>query len=373
MIKIGTAEATDFKLGAIQVAQINVGTGKVWPAGYTYTLEIKSVNYSSAGNTVHATGSDSVEFECYYKKYRYGTLVETTTVVAIPSSTYFENRLDRLYFDYDNYKGTTVAASSAMSATLAYGAAPSITGTFSFAGNTSHNESTITPITLATSSVGASGATITYTGGVVSTKRVWSSGYEENLGTSDVNFSLPAYNSLVPTLAGYVNGYGKEIMIPSLTNNQTGGQSTYTFTSDSYNGTTVQIVITQASNGMHQTSQYVVWDPDNSEAYSPNINVPASPAGYVKFQVRRETSTTYDSGYNAGSTTSTINHSDYTYQAVAYAGGGCITNVGWWDSNYTLQANYSANTSGSMRVSGVIIVANDSSYNLALILNQPAA
>ena len=376
MIELGTREISAIDLGTRGISSIELGTAPVWPAGYHYTLTLKQVNYSSASNSVHASGSDYVTFTCYYRKVRSSdnTVLETNTVTASPSATYFKNTSGQLSFDVSTYYATTVSASSTKQVTLSYGSATPITATFSFSGNTKYDTASITPIILDSSVVSAGGGQVTYTGGDVTINRVWTSGYSERVtsGTA-AQFSLPAYNSSVSSITGYITSYTKTATINSLTNNQTGGQTNYVFTSDAYgdNGATVSVTVHQEKNGMHQSTDYAFWDPDNNVAYSQSgINIPASPAGYIKFEIVRATVTTWDSDYPGSTTTATVYHSDYTYQAVAYSGGGCITSIGWYDSLYILQANYSANTGSNTRISGIICTITSTSETLGLVVTQ---
>ena len=378
MIKVGTTPVIDFNVGGRGVAQIKISTTPVWPDGYYYALVFKSVSYSS-GNSVSAYHGDSyATFECYYKKVRSSddAVLETTTVTASPSAYAFTNVYDNLHFDYANYKGTAVPASSTTQVTLSYGAATPITATFSFGGNTSYDTASITPIVLDSSVVAAGGGQVTYTGGDVTISRAWTSGYSEQLSSGTAQFSNPAYNSSVSTVYGVITSYTKTATINSLANNQTGGQTYYSFTSDAYgdNGATVSVTVYQSTNGMHQTSSYAFWDPDNDEAYpQAGITIPASPAGYVKFEIARTTTTSWDSGYPSSTTGATIHHSDYTYSNDSVGTAQCITNIGWYDSLYVLQANYSANTGSGMRMSLIRCTANDQSFDMGLLVTQPGA
>lgn len=379
MIELGTSEITAIELGSNSISLIELGTDQVWPAGYHYTLTLKQTTYSSASGSVHASGSDYVTFECYYRKVRTSdnTVLETTTVTASPSATYFKNTNGHLSFDVSTYYATVVSASIMKEVTLSYGSAPSITESFSFSGNTSYDTASITPIVLDSSVVAAGGGQVTYTGGDVTISRAWTSGYSEQVSSGTAaQFSLPAYNSSAPSIAGYITSYTKTVIIDSLANNQTGGQTDYVFTSDAYgdNRATVQVTVHQEKNGMHQQEPvYRFWDPDNNVAYPlDGITIPASPAGSIFFEIVRATSTTWDSGYPGSTTTATVYHSDYTYQAVAYSGGGCITNIGYGDSLYILQANYSANTGTNQRISGIICTITSDSKTLGLVVTQPA-
>ena len=379
MIELGTSEITAIELGSTSISLIELGTDQVWPAGYYYTLTLQQVNYSSASNSVHASGSDYVTFTCYYRKLRSSddTVIETTSVTASPSATYFKNTSGKLSFDVSTYYATTVSASSSKQVTLSYGSASSITATFSFSGNTSYDTASITPIVLDSSVVAAGGGQVTYTGGDVTISRAWTSGYSEQVtsGTA-AQFSNPAYNSSVSTVYGVITSYTKTATINSLLNNQTGGQTYYSFTSDAYgdNGATVFVTVYQSTNGMHQTSSYAFWDPDNDEAYpQAGITIPASPAGYVKFEIARTTTTSWDSGYPSSTTGATIHHSDYTYSNDSVGTAQCITNIGWYDSLYILQANYSANTGSGMRMSLIRCTANDQSFDMGLLVTQPGA
>ena len=371
MITVGSAEIDDIKVGSVQIAQVNVASTQVWPTGYYYTLALKQVSYSS-GTRLLPTGANYAEFTCYFRKYRTGgTLVETQEVLAIPTASYCVNSITELRFDYDTYKATAVPADSAVTVHLSYQGATT-TGTVSIAANSFNYYSTITPIVLSNSEADASGGTLTYTGGDYTTVKRWSSGYDEAYATGAAAFSLPAQNSSVSSLYAYAISATKTITVPSLANNQTGGQTYYDLVSDSYgdNGATVSVRIYQAQNSYHQTSDYSFWDPDNSQAYAMNISIPASPAGIIKFQIRQVTVTTWDSGYQSSTSTNIISHSSYTYQAVPYMNGGCISNIGYYDSTYTLQANNTANTGSSTRVSGIICTLQSPSMTLGLTVTQ---
>ena len=380
MIYVGSSEVSNFNVGGLSVEQINVSTARVWPDGYYYALVFKSVSYSS-GNSVSAYHGDSyATFECYYRKVRTSdnTVLETTTVTASPSAYAFTNVYDNLHFDYANYKGTTVPASSTTQVTLSYGAATPITATFSFGGNTSYDTASITPIVLDSSVVAAGGGQVTYTGGDVTISRAWTSGYSEQVSSGTAaQFSLPAYNSSAPSIAGYITSYTKTATINSLLNNQTGGQTDYVFTSDAYgdNRATVQVTVHQEKNGMHQTSNYTFWDPDNNVAYpQAGITIPASPAGSIFFEIVRATSTTWDSGYPGSTTTATVYHSDYTYSLEQIVGmQNCVTSIGYGDGLYILKADYSANTGSNIRMSVIKCVSNNSSFkDMYLQITQPA-
>ena len=373
MIQVGSNEVTDIRVGSLQTIQVNVGSTQVWPTGYYYTLTYKRTTYSS-GTKLFTSANNYATFICDYKKYRRnGTLVSTEEVTAIPSAYYCVNYDTQLRFDRSTYGTTQLAENPSVSVDLSYQGATT-TGTVAIAANTYSYYATITPIVVTNNSVGASGGSMTYTGGDYTTTRRWTSGDEEAYATGTATFTNPAQNSSVSSVYGYIISNNKTIVLPSLANNTTGGQTHYDFTSESYgdNHATASITIYQAQNSMHQTSGYYVWDVDNNKAFEQNITVPKTPAGYIKFQVRKVTSTTWDSGYEGGVSTDTLNHSSYTYQNVPYMNGGCITSIGYWDSNYTLQANYSANTGNTSRVSGIICTSQSPSFTIALTVTQPS-
>lgn len=373
MIKVGNTTKNNIKVGSRTPSTIKVGSRQVWPTGYYYVLTYKRTNYSS-GTKLLPNASNYATFTCDYKKYSVGgTLVSTEEVLAVPSAAYCVNSVEELRFDKDNYGTTQVAADTAATVNLSYRGA-STTATVSVGSNTSTLYSTITPIVLSDSEVGASGGTLTYTGGDYTTVRRWTSGIDEPYATGAAGFSLPAQNSSVSTVYAYAISATKTITINSLDNNQTGAQTYYDLVSDNYgnNSANVTVRVYQAKNSYHQTSNYYIWNPDTNEAYPQSgILVPTSPAGYIKFQVRQATTTTWDSGYQSSSSTNTLNHSSYSYSYQSFMGGGCITGIGYYDSNYTLQANYSANQGSQQRISGIFCTSQSPSFNLVLQVTQP--
>lgn len=281
MIELQNIQINEISLGNIPVTKIELGDFRVWPDTYVYSLTLKSVNYSSSTNKVHATGYDYVTFVCdFYIATTGGTLIEAETdVIATPSAQYFiENNGGKLYYDYYNYKATQVMPNDTASVRLTYRGATTTT-TFAFAGNTSSINYETTPVSLSTWLADASGGTLTYTGGTYTQIRHWSSGFDEQIGeTYDIQFGQ-ASNSVATSVYGYVYAADKEITIETLGKNTTTAQTYYEFHSTYPSTVNITFTVYQKKNAV--TSTDTVWKAKNArtgEYFENNrVTVPAAP------------------------------------------------------------------------------------------------
>lgn len=315
MIEIGNTVITGITIGTTTPDFIDVGSTRVWPDGYYYTLTFKQVDYSS-GTRLFATGLNYATFTCYYRKYSMDdTLIETTEVLATPSATYCVASGTQLRWDYDTYKTTVVAANASASVSLSYQGV-SCTGTVSIAGNSHSNVYSFTPVVLSATGVTAAGGSLTYTGGEVTTYWQWSSGVQEEKGTDDIHFEYNAPNSQVPSVEGYVDWDSKDIDIPSLGTNTTNSQSYYTFQSEDYGGDVYEFTVYQAKNS--RTTNTTIWKVRNattSQYYEDDeLVLPQSPGGSFTIQVVTVTYRRWESGAEQYTTPSVVPLSDYTIE-----------------------------------------------------------
>ena len=376
MISLQDIEINEITLGDTPVVSIDFGDIPVWPSGYYYELEFKNITYSS-NTQLLASGANYATFTCYYRKYRSSnnTLVSTEEVIATPSSSYCSNEGTKLYFDYDNYKATAVSADSSASVSLSYNGLTA-TGYVSRQGNSSRNSYSLSAIVLSSTTADASGGNITYSGGDVTTTTLWSSGYSENPTTTAIAFTnAAASNNQATSVVGHIISYVKTVYIPSLSNHYTSGQSSYTFTSDSYNGQTVSVTVYQAQNARYSTQRYEIVDYNTQEEYESDLlTLPATPGSSSSFAISaiKFTSVRYDSGYSESESKSTLSNVTHTLQNQAISNGGCVTSVspigdGGWS------CYYSANTSGTTKITMLLVSENSSGNVVAgLRVQQPS-
>ena len=367
MISLQNIEIQSITLGTTNVTEISFGDIPVWPSDFYYTLTYKQTDYSSS-DKLYANGQNYATFTCYYRKYRSSnnSLVSTEEVIATPSSsTFYVESNDRLYFDYDDYKGTSIPSDSSVAVTLTY-RGETATGKCKFQGNSPSYS--ISPIVLDSSLVDASGGVINYTGGEVTTS--WTSGYV-NSTTPKATFSTYAgcANSQVNTVIGYITSYTSQITIQSLARNATSGQSYYTFTSDSYGGQTVSVTVYQKQNAPHTTSQYAFWDVRTNAPYGTTLTLPAAYTtgddtfGTIVFCVKYTSYTYYDADPEVTSSGgNSISNTSYDITLYAVQGGGCITSVSRVGSeNWT--GSYSPNATQNMKETILVAIDNSSSYS----------
>lgn len=367
MISLKDIEINDITLGDTPIVSIEFGSIPVWPSGFYYELVFKNVTYSS-NTQLLASRANYATFTCYYRKYRSSnnTLVSTEEVIATPSSSYCFNEGTKLYFDYDNYKATTLSSNSNQQVTLSYNGLTA-TGYVSRQGNSSWSTSSISAIVLSSTVADASGGNITYTGGDVTTTTNWTSGYTEAGSPTAAEFpSNGAINSQSTNTVGHIIAYTKTVYIPSLANNVTSGQSSYTFTSNSYNGQTVTVTVYQAQNARYTRSDYAFWNSDNDTIYDnegKKVNIPATPgaSSTFRFVLKNTSIITYDSNYPPQYTSSSISNSTYTTQVYVAQGGGCVTSVNHPSTGEINYVDYSPNTGTSPRSSIIVCVPNDPS------------
>ncbi len=376
MISLQDIEINEITLGDTPIVSIEFGSIPVWPSGYYYELVFKNVTYSS-NTQLLTSGINFATFTCYYRKYRSSnnTLVSTEEVIATPSSSYCFNEGTKLYFDYDNYKATTLSSDSNQQVSLQYNGVTA-TGYVSRQGNSSWSSSSISAIVLSSTVADASGGNITYTGGDVTTTTNWTSGYTEAGSTTAADFpSSGATNSQSTNTVGHIIAYTKTVYIPSLANNITSGQSSYTFTSNSYNGQTVSVTVYQAQNARYQQSSYSFWNPDPTPnvVYS-TVNLPAVPgaSSTFRFVVKQTTHTWYDSGYDTTTGGTNINNSNYNVTKYDVLNGGCVTAVNPLGSEM-YEGYYGPNTTGSKKQSIIVAVSTNNDWNATLSVVQAAS
>ena len=367
MIELQNIEINEITLGTTPVVSIEFGDIPVWPSGYYYELVFKNVTYSS-NTQLLTSGINFATFTCYYRKFRSSnnTLVSTEEVIATPSSSYCFNEGTKLYFDYDNYKATTLSSNTNQQVTLQYNGVTA-TGYVSRQGNSSWSSSSISAIVLSNTVADASGGNITYTGGDVTTTTNWTSGYTEAGSTTAADFPPSgATNSQSTNTVGHIIAYTKTVYIPSLANNVTSGQSSYTFTSNSYNGQTVSVTVYQAQNARHTTASYAFWNSDNNTIYENNgkrVTLPATPgaSSTFRFVLKNTSIITYDSNYPTQYTSTSISNSTYTTQVYVGQGNGCVTSVSHPSTGEINEVNYSPNPGTIPRSSIIVCIPNDPS------------
>ena len=340
-------------------------------ASVYYTLTYQSKTYSSSDNKVHATGSDYCTFTCRYNKVRStdDTVISYTAVTATPSATYFTNSNNKLYYNYNSYKGTEVSAGD-KTVTLTYSGL-STTTTMAFAGNTYTTTIAISPVSFSgageasSNPVPASGRTISYTGGVVTTSRYWSSGYQDIASTQDAAFASVA-NSKSAAFVGVVNSTNKTINIPSLATTVL-DPGYYAFVSNSYSGATTSFNVYQDNNTLTSSSTtYKFYDTGNTQIT--NVAVSSS-SGTMEFYTKQFVEKHYKSG-SSGRTETKLTASSYSVSYTGTAGGGCVQSV-MAVSTYNYLVAYSPNSTRYQRISAVI--ATISGLSASFTVTQAAS
>ena len=335
-------------------------------ASVYYTLTYQSKTYSSSDNKVHATGSDYCTFTCRYNKVRStdDTVISYTAVTATPSATYFTNSNNKLYYNYNSYKGTEVSAGD-ITVTLTYSGL-STTTTMAFAGNTYTTSTSISSVSFSgagsssSNPVPASGRTISYTGGVVTTYRNWSSGYQDVASTQNAAFASVA-NTKSAGFVGVVNSTNKTINIPSLSTTVLDA-GYYPFVSNSYNGATISFNVYQDNNTLTSSSTtYKFYDTGNTQIT--NVVVSSS-AGTMEFYTKQFVERHYKSG-SSGKTETKLTASSYSVSYTSTAGGGCVQSV-MAVSTYNYLVAYSPNSTRYQRISAVIATISGSSASFTV-------
>lgn len=378
MIYVKNSSTSNIYVKNTRTSAVYIKNYKTWPAGdegeYYWVLSNPVPSYSE-GSNLWASGTNYVTFTCRWEKYAVGGSgipVESTTVTATPTApTGFVVSGNDLYFNYFNYRGTTVSSGS-KTVTLTH-SGETCTGTFSFQGNTSHVEASISPIVPSSNSFTAEGGTGSYSGGVVTLSTVWTSQYVSDTSTSDALFTgynASANNSSDSDFTGYIDS-NKTFVIPNLGTTPVSA-GTYTFTSNSYgdNNASVSFVINQGRNKVESsTHDYQVWNTVTDTVITNNdlsITNAAQTLNVVLKDAWSEvwTSTTPSTGVR------TYNTNEYVLTHESFSGGDSITSITTSSGHYVIAI--AANPDASNRIFGVYFSNTSQQLLTTLAITQAA-